>query len=230
MKRIARALVFVICLAAFPVDEASAQTGGYVAVFGGYASNSDASWQDQDSRLDLDLQGTRVFGVKFGVTPPAIRYFSFEFEYSYLKHDVDRTVFSTIATDYAALEGDLKFHNFMFNAIARYPEGAVHPYIGAGLGASYVDASILLTTRQDGVNDTDRISTDDTAFAWQIMAGIDIDLTHNLSADIGCRYLSTEPQDDFDDDDDHDHRHHRHRAMHVDYETNMVTLGLKYRF
>ncbi len=96
---------------------------------------------------DLDVQETGIFGVKFGYTHPTVKYFSFEFEYSYLNPDVDRTVFTTAGSDYSAIEGDVKIHNFMFNAIVKYPEGKIHPYLGLGFGFSYFDFSVTSTSR-----------------------------------------------------------------------------------
>jgi opacity protein-like surface antigen len=195
----------------------------------------DASWQDYGFNYDLDIQKTLAFGVKFGFTPPPIRYFSFEFEYSYLNPDVDRTVLATEGSDYTAIEGDVNLHNFMFNAIVKYPDGKIHPYVGLGVGVSYFDLSATSTSSIDGVNSSVRRSVDDTVFAWQMMAGVEIDLTNKLSLDIGCRYFDTEHVDDnhyYDDDYyyDHyyDHDHHDDRTL--DFKTFMVTLGLKYRF
>jgi opacity protein-like surface antigen len=66
------------------------------------------------------------------------------------------------------------------------------------------------------------------------LAGVDIELTNNLSLDIGCRYFDTESlndsYDDYDDDyyDDYDYDHYDGPTL--DYRTFMVTLGLKFRF
>ncbi|MFI4963477.1 MAG: outer membrane protein [Legionellales bacterium] len=226
VNKFARSLavfVFIISISVFPFNTASAQTGCYFGVFGGYTLSPDASWHDNVFDADLDVQSTGAFGVKFGYTPPLIKFFSFEFEYSYLNHDVDRTILATAGSDYAAIEGDIKFNNFMFNAIAKYPEGKIHPYLGAGLGASYVDVSVTSSSRLNGVNYSERSSTDDTLFAWQILVGVDIDLTNNLSLDIGYRYFGAESQDDHHDD-------YYYDDPTLDYKTSMVTLGLKYRF
>jgi len=236
MKKLAGAfavVVFVIAVSVFPFNTASAQTGLYVGVFGGYTFGSDASlsyydydyYYNYNYNYDIDVQDTWAFGVKFGYTPPRLKFFSFEFEYSYLNPDVDRTVLPRAGTDYATVEGDVKFHNFMFNAIAKYPEGKFHPYIGLGLGFSAVDLSVSTTSTARSA------SYDDTVFAWQILFGVDIDLTNNLSLDIGYRYFATESNDDDDYDYDHDYYHyHDYYGTYLDYKTSMVTVGLKYRF
>lgn len=236
MQKVARSLfvfVFVIAVSVFPFDTASAQRGMYVGVFGGYTFSPDASWEDYYSSIDLNVQETGIFGVKFGFNPPPIKFFSIEFEYSYLNPDMDRTVFATAGSDYDAIEGNAKIHNFMFNAIVKYPEGKIHPYLGLGIGASYFDFSITATSQLNGVSYHTRHSYDDTVFAWQVLAGVDIELTNNLSLDIGGRYFDTESlNDSYDDDyyDDHDYDHYHYDGPTLDYRTFMVTLGLKFRF
>jgi len=221
--------VFVIAVSIFPFSTASAQVGWYVGVFGGYTLSPDASLTQYDYDYyynysygyDIDVKETWLFGVKFGYTPPPLKFFSFEFEYSYLNPDVERTALPSAGTGYATIEGDIKLNNFMFNAIVKYPEGKIHPYVGLGLGFSAVDLSVSSTSTARAVN------YDDTLFAWQILFGVDIDLTKNLSMDIGYRYFATESNDDHD----HDYYYYyEYYGTYFDYKTSMVTLGLKYRF
>ena len=227
MKKLTRSFavfVFVIAVSVFPFNTVSAQVGVYVGVFGGYTFGSDASLQyndynyDYNHDYDIDVEDTVVFGFKVGYTPPPLQYFSFEFEYSYLNPDVDKTVLPRTGTGNATIDGDVKFNNFMFNAIVKYPSGKIHPYFGVGLGFSYVDVSVSTTSPARSASD------DETVFAWQILAGLEIDLTNNLSIDIGYRYFAAEGSES-----DHDY-YYDHYGTHLDYNTSMVTLGLKYRF
>jgi opacity protein-like surface antigen len=207
-------VLFAIAISATSFGIASAEGGGYggygayVGVFGGYTFSPDSSWKNDNtgSEFDVDIQDSWAAGVKFGYIPPQWKYFSFELEYFYSNPDVNRTVFGS-----SAIEGDIKFHSFLYNIAVRYPEGRFHPYLGAGLGFSYADASIQSTSLSGSAS----TSENDTAFAWQILAGIDIDLTNSWTADIGYRYFSTEP---------------KLGNISVEYKTSMVTLGLKYRF
>jgi opacity protein-like surface antigen len=238
-EKVARSLavfVFVVSVAIFPFNTAWAQIGGYVGVFGGYTLSPDMSWNDRDFSSDLAVQSVGVFGIKVGGTHPSAKFFSFELEYSYFSHDVDRTVLATAGSDYAAIEGSVKFHNLMFNAIVKYPEGKFHPYLGAGLGASYVDVSLTSTSRSGGVNYSKTSSTDDALVAWQILIGLEADLTNSVSLDIGYRYFAAQPQDyhvyygnnyNYYHNNDYDHTDD---GPTVDYKTGIVTLGLKYRF
>lgn len=160
-----------------------------------------------------------MIGFKLGYTPPRLRFASFEFEYSYSNPDVERTVWTYRSRDYEKIVGDAAFNNFMFNGIAKFPAGKIHPYIGAGIGFSYIDASV--SSSSTGRSD----SNEDKVFAWQILGGVEIDLTRNLSVDIGYRFFVTES----DPDDDY-YYHDEYDSTDLDYETSIVTFGLKYSF
>ena len=234
MKKAVRSLVvfvFIIIVSLLPFNTALAQIGAYVGVFGGYTLSPDASLGNYDpdyhSDYDLDIQKTGIFGVKIGGTHPAVKNFSFEFEYSYLNPDVNRTVLTTAGTDYSAIEGDAKIHNFMFNAIIKYAEGKFHPYLGLGVGVSYFDFSLTSTSRLNGVNYSKRGSANNSVFAWQVLTGVDIDLTNNFLLDIGCRYFDTQSKVYYYD---HDHNDYYYDGPTLDFRTFIVTLGLKFRF
>ena len=225
--------LFAIAISVFPFNAASAQTGGYVGVFGGYTFSSNASLRyydyNYDYNYDLNIKNTWLLGAKFGFTPPPLKYFSLEFEYSYLNPGLDRAVSTQTGTNYTTtIEGDAKLNNFMFNAITKYPEGKIHPYFGAGLGFSYVDVSVSVTpaSRSRGQYYGGSTSKSHTVFAWQVLAGMEIDFSDNWSVDIGYRYFATEPGSQSN----HEYHGYDYYNSHLDYKTSMVTLGLKYRF
>ena len=228
-------VVFVIAVSIFPINTASAQSGFYFTVFGGYTFSPSTSLQYDDYyynynyhyERDIDIKETWAVGAKFGYTPPPLKFMSFELEYFYLNPDLDRTELTSVGADFISLEGDAKFHNFMFNAILKYPEGRFHPYIGGGLGLSYMDVSLSTAapTRSGDVYYGRSVSNSDTVFAWQLLAGLEIDLTNNLSLDFGYRYFGTEPGSD-----DHDNYDYENYNTHLDYKTSMVTLGFKFKF
>lgn len=231
--------VFLVIVSVFPFNSASANVGGYFGVFGAYTLSPDASLRfydyvydsrynyHYDYSYDLDVQETWAVGAKFGFTPPPLKFFSFEFEYFYLNPDVDRTEMTRAGTYYGAIEGDVKLHNFMFNAIVKYPEGRIHPYFGGGVGFSYYDVSVSVHSSGPWSSPYgSSYSVNDTVFAWQLLAGVEIDLSNNWSLDIGYRYFATEPGSDSD----HDYYEYDYYDTHLDYKTSMVTVGLKYRF
>ena len=217
MKKVAissAVFVFFITVCVFPFT-ASAQSGGYVGIFGGYTFSPDASWKSGDFSRDIDIETTWAVGVKLGYTPPQVRWLSFELEYNYQNPDINRTVLDQSGANYVAVDGDIKFHSVMYNMTAKYPEGRVHPYLGAGIGASYADASVKTTSQLGGTTFIVSDSETNTAFAWQILAGLGIDIANNWTIDIGYRYFATNP---------------KLGHAEIDYKTSMGTLGLNYRF
>ncbi len=54
-----------------------------------------------------------------------------------------------------------------------------------------------------------------TGFAWQFLAGVNVDLAPNLSADLTYRYFGTNPS---------------FTLINVDYRTQAVTFGLNFHF
>ena len=78
----------------------------------------------------------------------------------------------------------------MFNLIARYPVGRFHPYIGSGIGcaiAKMTDTKISVAFIPGPAAMIGGGS--DTVFAYQVMAGLDFDITKNIIAGISYKYL-----------------------------------------
>jgi opacity protein-like surface antigen len=236
MKKIVHyiySVLLVFCLFVFPFQSASAQsseTGGYIGFWGGFTIAPDASSDDYDDDwyyddYDLDMEETWAAGVKFGYTPPPWKYFSFEFEYSYLNPDIKKSILERYGPDYLAVEGDVRTHNFMLNLFIKYPLGWFHPYLGAGLGFSYSDVSATATQRIGADITTAPVGDDYTSFAYQFLTGAEFEVTKNLAFDIGYRYYTTglkfknnDPDIYLDD------------SVDIDFTTSMITLGLKVLF
>jgi opacity protein-like surface antigen len=219
--------LLAILLSACPLKSASAhggeyhdegyrgggyQVGGYFSIWGGYTIAPDLSsgyYDDGDyykSDINLDIDETSVFGAKLGFSHPMLRALAFELEYSYLNPDI---------TDYSTVAGDIKFNNFMFNIIARIPVGVIHPYWGAGFGFSHYDIS----AKDEGSG-----TENNTSYAWQLLTGLEIDLTPNLAVDVGYRYFVTELK--FENYINSEYKN----STDVDFTTSMITLGVKFRF
>jgi len=225
------ALLFTV----FPPQSATAQTGGYIGIWGGYTINPFAGSGDYEYEhhhdddwewhyhydYDLDIEETFALGAKAGFIHPRLKYLAFEFEYFYLNPDIDPSIIDRYGSDYVAVEGDIKLNNFMFNIIGKYQRGNIHPYIGVGLGLSGSDVSAAAT---DGSMTSVSIGDNNTSFAWQLLTGMEIDLAGNLALDIGYRYFVTELE--FNDTIEFDYDMPRD----VDFETGMITLGFKFMF
>ena len=233
-KSVNYALVFslAILFAIYPFQSASAQAGGYIGIWGGYTISPYAGsgdYNDDDhynhwdyNNYDLNIDETYVLGVKVGFVHPQLKFLAFEFEYSYLNPDIKRTTLYGYESDFS-VEGDIKLHNFMFNVIAKYPIGIVHPYVGAGIGLSYSDMSAKAAEIGDS---TSAVSIGDnySAFAWQLLTGVEIDLAKNLALDIGYHYFATQLK--FNDNMEYSYGYSRD----IDFDTSIITMGLKFLF
>jgi len=168
-------LVAFLVLASTPAAKAKEAGPFYVGVFGGYVIPSDMEVSGSDVvRQDTKMKDSWMLGAKFGYIIPTFKWVAGEVEYNYLaKQDIDT----------AGINGDFSAHNVMANLLARYPEGRFHPYAGFGIGWSY---GTFKATSADGSVDESK-----SAFAWQILAGVNFEITPNWSADLGYRYFQS---------------------------------------
>ena len=202
MKRIYSAFL-VFCLAAFllftSVSTAPAAQAGpvYIGVFGGFVIPSDLEVQNS---ADVSLKSSWAIGAKGGYIFPQFKWLAAELEYFYLaKQDVDQSGSS----------GDFSANNVMANLLVRYPEGKIHPYAGIGIGWSW--ATFKATSAGRSIDESAN------AFAWQILAGVNFEITREWSADAAYRYFSSkyemgDPSSD------------------VTSKNNMFLLGINYHF
>jgi len=190
----------------------SQQIGAYVGLFGGSIFSPDI--EIGTKKFALDTKNSWVAGLKVGYTFPEFKAFSIEFEYSYLKPYINRTVLIQ-SPDIVAIEGDAKLNNFMVNVLLKYPHGVIHPYFGGGAGASYVDFSYTASVNVSGANFVRNTGDHDLSMAWQLLAGIEVDLAKHWAGDIGYRYFATNPQ---------------FSETELDIKTSMLSLGIKYKF
>jgi len=173
MKKIYRSIV-IFSLAAFllftTVSLAPAQQAGpfYVGVFGAFVMPEDL---ELEHGPDISLDDSWAIGVKGGYVIPQVKFLSVELEYTYLgEQDFDEP----------DSNGNISSHNFMANILFRYPEGKIHPFVGAGLGLSRATIEV------------DSWDDDDTAFASQFIAGVNFEIAPNLSADLTYKYFYSE--------------------------------------
>jgi len=210
-------LVVAVFLSAYPLTSARAQyegspyqVGGYFGIWGAYTIDPDLSedfcddWDCSSHDLHLDIDESAVLGAKIGYNHPLMRALGLELEYGYMKPDV--TYRNTTV-------GDVTFNNFMFNVYAKIPVGIIHPYWGGGIGFCNYEFSFK---NSEGIGEKD-----ETAYAWQFLTGLEIDLAPNLSVDLGYRYFATELEFENETGDEEED---------IDFTTSMVSLGLKFRF
>ncbi|MCU0583201.1 MAG: outer membrane beta-barrel protein [Syntrophales bacterium] len=156
---------------------------------------------------DLALDESGMVGMKFGYILPQARALAIELEWNYMfEQDIPPQVIGGVRES-----GDVALSNVLVNLILRYPEGKIHPYIGAGIGASSMNIR-----NTESVGGTVYVAEEtETGFAWQFLAGVNVELAPNLSADLAYRYFGTNP--DF-------------TVIDVDYRAHAVTFGLNFHF
>lgn len=181
----------------------------YLGVFGGYVAPEDMTWTSRvtGASADLALDESGMVGLKFGYILPQARALAVELEWNYMfEQNIPPQVIGGVRES-----GDVRLNNFLVNLILRYPEGKVHPYVGAGIGASSMNIR-----NTESVGGTVYVAEEtETGFAWQLLAGVNVELAPNLSADLTYRYFGTKP--DF-------------TLIDVDYRTHAVTFGLNFHF
>jgi opacity protein-like surface antigen len=181
----------------------------YFGVFGGYVAPQDMTWTSKVTGVsaDLALDSSGMMGLKMGYILPQARALAFELEWNYM---FEQKIPPQRVAGWME-SGDVTLNNFLVNVILRYPEGRIHPYVGGGIGAS------SMNIRNTEANGAVVYVAEETAtgFAWQFLAGVNVDLAPNLSADLTYRYFGTEPG---------------FSLIDVDYRTQAVTFGLNFHF
>jgi opacity protein-like surface antigen len=158
--------------------------GVYIGVSGGYSLPMEMVGKYEINDVDNgDIKfgfksGGYLYGAKIGwLTPFTKRIMAMEFEYNHVTNNINKVKDAVSEMD---ADSKVQLDTFMFNFIARYPEGRFHPYIGAGVGYAYVKIDDITTA--GGVLP----GTSKGVFAAQLMTGIDINITKNFI--LGARY------------------------------------------
>lgn len=165
----------------------------YVSIFGGYASAEfDGDALERDAAVptigNYDLEDGFGFGFAVGQTQGAN--LRTELEYSFRSND-GRTFQLSNLPD-LDLSGDVNSSSGMlnfvwdFNNVSFIPR--VRPYIGGGIGFSFVDADL---DSDNGALHTTDIDAD-SAFAWQIMAGVTYQFSTSMNLFLEYRYFETD--------------------------------------
>lgn len=215
--------------------------GPYVSLFGGasWLTDSEFGFREDDDFFENDELDDVVGETNFDtgwVAGAAVGYtadiFGFqprlELEGAYRRHDVDEFGFDFDGDDiladdeFGGGDGNLEVASGLVNAWFDVPVFGFRPYVGGGAGIAKVWANDISgnDTRLAGESFDDS----DTAFAWQVGAGVGYDLTEDLTAFVDYRYfnvkdLSFGGEGDFEDDD-----------LDVEYNTHNAMAGLRFTF
>lgn len=219
MKRLAMIIVGVFLLAMSSVTMAAdgrAYVGGSAGVFIPQNSTvTDIYGASADVSYDAGFLLTGFGGYEFG---NGLRV---EGELSYRSADVDNYSYwgrnAYPGTTYWARNAYLDNYIGAFSMMGNVyydirNQSNVTPYLGGGIGFSVVNF-------ESGVWDNNysySYSEDDTVFAYQLGAGVCIDLNKKVALDIGYRYFGTEDI--------------QLPTTKVEFSSHNVIVGAKYRF
>lgn len=83
--------------------------------------------------------------------------------------------------------GDIQATALMANVFYEFGAGPIRPYAGLGLGVASVELEATFTPPLQTV----AVADDDTAFAYQFMAGAAFEVSPRITLDFGYQYFST---------------------------------------
>lgn len=228
MKRIGLILMFLLFS---QTALAAPNTGYYFGISGGIVFPQTMTMSEPYyGHTDTTLDNGGFVGVKSGwLTPFTRRIMALEMEYNYIfGTDFDKGKVVNLAGEGSnTLDGTIGVHAFLFNVKARYPEGPIHPYAGVGLGYSYFQVGDI-TARDGGGGLVDSIpGGSGSAFSYQFIAGLDLDIAPNISVGVGYKYFAAKPN--IKEDTFYDHGYHGYN-YDLDYRASIISLGLTFTF
>lgn len=207
----------------------NSNTGFYIGISGGYVIPQTLTISDPDDssqKFDATLNNGYFVGVTTGwQTPFTKRIMAMEIEYNYIRNNFDNSkiIPDIMESGSGTIDGTMGIHALLFNLKARYPEGKIHPYAGAGLGWSIVQlGDLTIGGPAPGVQKGDI----GNGFCWQLLAGVDFDITPNVAVGIGYKYLAANTTIGSKED------HHDSDRIYADadFRASMINVGLTFSF
>lgn len=223
MRTSQRVALFLAGLAA---GTAYAQPSGLYLGLGGGLNFLDDSEFDITApaavTVENDYDSGTVFlgsvGYDFGPVLPLGKLRG-EVELSSRDNDIDDHSVDELGGDLDGSTGEASTTALMANLLVDIDTGtALTPYLGAGVGYAWSD---LEDFGVDLVPDV--LDDDDSAFAWQLIAGAGYGLTERLTLGLDYRFFSTTA-------DIASSAATGSARDEVDLDSDTVTLGLRYRF
>lgn len=200
MKRNLTTLALLIAVAIPAASQAMPmQPGPYVTGFIGVTmprrsdnvtttdfSTTPISTFSERTRFDPGVYIGGAGGFDFG-------FIRLEGELSYKEADINSIKDNTGGNQYRDIDGNLGALAFMTNAFFDFHNYTpVTPYVGAGIGFATLHLDDTYATDKNGVRQHMYPRDDSTVFAYQVGAGLNIDLTRRYSLDLGYRYFNTD--------------------------------------
>lgn len=185
----------LLALPAICSAEQPPHAGPYVSGFIGVSIPRDSTVTTDDYNNSVVYQDEVEFdpGINIGGTGGYdFGYFRFEGEISYRNSEIN-SITDQNGVKYRRADGDLGVAAFMANAFFDLHNATrVTPYLGGGIGFATLQLSDTYGTDQSSVRWRLYDEGDDTVFAYQVGAGVDIAINRRFSLDVGYRYFGTE--------------------------------------
>jgi len=221
------ASIFMLFLS-FGSAFAAPNTGFYVGISGGYVIPQAMEISDHDYsayRSDAYLDNGYNLAIKTGwLTPFTRNIMAMEIEYNYINNNFDNE--KIVPSPYdgypTRLDGNMSIHAVLFNIKGRYPQGPIHPYAGFGVGYAYASVGDITDSAYDGSETYILQGESGGGFCWQFLAGVDFDITPNMSFGIGYKYFVAFPTIG----DEHEYGIY----ADLDYRASIITAGLTFTF
>ena len=198
-----RSLIIITALVAFLVpaicSAAPPRIGPYVSGFAGISipSNEDATTTDFDINQTFSEKIEYNPGIYLGGTGGFdFGFVRLEGELSYRYSEIDTVTDNADGFQFHDVDGNVGVLAVMANAfVDLHNPSPITPYFGGGIGFAVLSTDDITGVDSRG-NVSERIllypEDNDTVFAYQIGAGVEIALNPMISLDVGYRYFETD--------------------------------------
>jgi len=194
-KLLLTSTALLLALPAICSAEQPPHAGPYVSGFIGVSIPRDSTVTTDDYNNSAVYQDEVEFdpGINIGGTGGYdFGYFRFEGEISYRNSEIN-SITDQNGVKYRRADGNLGVAAFMANAFFDLHNASrVTPYLGGGIGFATLQLSDTYGTDQTSARWRLYDEGDDTVFAYQVGAGVDIAINRRFSLDVGYRYFGTE--------------------------------------
>lgn len=186
MKRTCRTIIALYLMLLFCGPVMAQHSGPYVGAFLGGNSLMNAKASDDLGNFSLTfnqaLQGSAVLGWDFEPGNP-VGEGRVELEYTRRSNPLSQVRFVEGSFEGG---GEVKAESLLLNLFGVYHDNSrFSPYAGLGIGAARIETSGLQVAGHP------MSSGSDAVLAYQLGAGVDVELTDHLNLDLGYRFFSS---------------------------------------
>jgi opacity protein-like surface antigen len=199
IKRSFVAISTLIGMAAIPAIccASPARPSGYLSLFLGASvpQDTDVTISEFNPVTVKNTQAQFDPGINIGGTGGYdFGFIRLEGEMSYKQGEITSVTERTYGNRYVNVDGHVGAFTMLMNGFFDlHNDSPITPYLGGGMGFATVSLSNTkgVDANSGALNHRVFKSDDDTVFAYQAGAGVDVALNRHLSLDVGYRYFGT---------------------------------------